>query len=33
MIRNHIDNNNDQLPAKNQLKVFGLISAVRVGIV
>ncbi len=33
MIRNHIDNNNDQLPAKNQLYVFGLLSAVWVGIV
>ena len=33
MIRNTIDNNNDQLPAKNQLYVFGLLSAVWVGIV
>ncbi len=33
MIRNHIDHTNDQLPAKNQLYVFGLLSAVWVGIV
>ncbi len=33
MIRNHIDHNNDPLPAKNQLYVFGLLSAVWVGIV
>ena len=33
MIRNQINNNNDQLPAKNQLYVFGLLSAVWVGIV
>ncbi len=33
MIRNHIDHNNDQLPAKNQLVVFGLLSAVWVAIV
>ena len=33
MIRNNIDHNNDQLPAKNQLYVFGLLSAVWVGIV
>ena len=33
MIRNTIDNNNDQLPAKNQLYVYGLLSAVWVGIV
>ena len=33
MIRNNIDHNNDQLPAKNQLVVFGLLSAVWVGIV
>ncbi len=33
MIRNHINNNNDPLPAKNQLYVFGLLSAVWVGIV
>ena len=33
MIRHHVDHNNDQLPAKNQLYVFGLLSAVWVGIV
>jgi hypothetical protein len=33
MIRNNIDNNNDELPAKNQLYVFGLLSAVWAGIV
>ncbi len=33
MIRNNIDNNNGPLPAKNQLYVFGLLSAVWVGIV
>ncbi len=33
MIRNRIDHNNDPLPAKNQLYVFGLLSAVWVGIV
>ncbi len=33
MIRNHLDHNNDPLPAKNQLYVFGLLSAVWVGIV
>ena len=32
MLRNHIDHNNDPLPAKNQLYVFGLLSAVWVGI-
>ena len=32
MIRNNIDNNND-LPGRNQLYVFGLLSAVWVGIV
>jgi hypothetical protein len=32
MIRNTIDNNNE-LPAKNQLYVFGVLSAVWVGIV
>ncbi len=33
MIRNNIDHGNDPLPAKNQLYVFGLLSAVWVGIV
>jgi len=33
MIRNNLDHNNDQLPAKNQLYVFGLLSAAWVGIV
>ncbi len=33
MIRNHLHHNNDPLPAKNQLYVFGLLSAVWVGIV
>ncbi len=33
MILNNIDHNNDQRPGKNQLYVFGLLSAVWVGIV
>ena len=33
MIRNNIDHNSDPVPAKNQLYVFGLLSAVWVAIV